>query len=456
MVVRRCLWLFLIAFGVYNLNLRPIPAGDTTPAALLPLTLLAEHTFRFDRFADWYTARNMPPVWFVRAGDGHYYSGYPVALPLLVTPLYIPVVAAVDVRRMPVERVVLLARVLEKVTASLIAALSVVAFFVLAAKLSSVRTAWLLILVYGFGSETWSISSQALWQHGATELAVILTLVCVVRARERPGTYLPAALAGLCAGMCVALRLSNGIFLSVIAGYVLVSGWSLARKMAFAASAAAPVAMCLGYNASLFGDWMGGYRGIGMFQGNLLTGLAGLLVSPSRGLLVFCPVFIFSAAGVWLWLRGARTPHSEFYWISAAAVAGELGMLGLSQWWWGGYSYGPRLLTDVVPCLTILLIPAADLAERARGWRFALGCAVFVSIAIQAIGVFCYPNGHWDALPQPVTEHQERLWVWSDNQILRSVRAGPVSAPYRLAWNFLRHPGTQAEESLAGQGLKLW
>jgi hypothetical protein len=88
-VLRRRIWLFLIAFLVYNLNLRPIPAGHTSPAALLPFTILADHTLTFDRFAAWYQqSQQMVPVWFARGRDGHYYSEYPIALPLLLTRLF--------------------------------------------------------------------------------------------------------------------------------------------------------------------------------------------------------------------------------------------------------------------------------------------------------------------------------------------------------------------------------
>jgi len=454
--VRRRLYLFVTVFIVYNLNLRPIPAGDTAPAALLPLTILVDHTVTFDRFADWYGSQNVIPAWFAHAGDGHYYSGYPITLPLLLTPLYVPVVAFLDLRRMPVERIVLLARVLEKVSASLIAALSVVAFFALAGKLASARTAVILTVIYAFGSETWGISSQALWQHGATELTVILGLLCLLWAADQPDRYLPAVAAGVWAGMGVALRLSNAVFLIVVGVYILFSGWKIARKAAFALAAAALPAACLAYNLLLFGNLLGGYKGIRMFQGSLLAGLPGLLISPSRGLLVFSPVFIFSAIGIYLWLRGSRFPHSEIYWISMLVIILQLLMLGRSRWWWGGFSYGPRLLTDVVPCLVILLVPAMNLVERSRAWRVAFGLAVCLSIAVQGIGVFCYPNGHWDGLPQPVNGHRERLWDWKDNQIFRSAGAGPVYEPYRLAWNFVMHPGTRAEEALKQQGLKLW
>ena len=291
--MRRPACLFAIAFVIYNLNLRPIPSGDTAPAALLPLTIIAGHTLTLDRFAEWYRdQQHMHAAWFTRAGDGHYYSSFPIALPLLIAPLYAPFVV-LDIQHMPVESVLVLARVLEKLSASLVASLSVVAFLSLAARLASPRTAWLLVLVYAFATPTWSISSQALWQHGASELAIILGLLCLVRAAEAPGAWQFPALAGLCAGMGVAIRLSNLVPCALMAAYAVLSRWRTGQKALFTGCAAVPLGAGLVYNLRIFGSALGSYPSGWLMQGNVLEGFAGLLISPSRGLLVFCPVFLF-------------------------------------------------------------------------------------------------------------------------------------------------------------------
>jgi hypothetical protein len=446
---------FAIAFFVYNLNLRPIPSGDTAPAAVLPLSLVSAHTLALDRFADWYRGtRQMNAAWFTRAADGHYYSSFPIALPLLITPLYAPL-AALDIQSMPIDRFVLLARITEKISASLIAALSVVAFLALAGKLADAKSARMLTVVYAFGSPTWSISSQALWQHGASELALILALLLLIREAENPAHVLFAALAGCCAGFGVAIRLSNAFPCIVMAVYVGLSSWRLRSKAAFACGAALPMAPVLIYNLHIFGSALGAYPAGWLLQGSPLYGVAGLLFSPSRGLLVFCPVFVFSAIGAYLWFRNSRGPHAPIYLSCLVIVAGHFLTLAKYRLWWGGFSYGPRLMTDVIPCLVILMIPAMRLVEASSLRKSAFGATLAFSIVVQAIGAFCYPNGHWDPLPRSVDQYQERLWDWRDNQILRSASGGPVLAPYRLVWNGLRHPESLGE-ALKEQDVTLW
>jgi hypothetical protein len=453
--LRRQACLFAIAFFVYNLNLRPIPSGDTAPAALLPLSLVSAHTITLDRFAEWYQGtRQMNAAWFTRGADGHYYSSFPIALPLLITPLYAPL-AALDIQHMPIERVVLLARVTEKISASLIAALSVVAFFSLAGKLADQKSAWILTAVYAFGSPTWSISSQALWQHGASELALILALLFLIRAAENPASVLFAALAGWCAGSGVAFRLSNAFPCIVMAAYAELSPCHLRSKAAFACSAVLPVAAVLIYNLRIFGSALGSYPAGWLLQGSLPDGIAGLLFSPSRGLLVFCPVFLFSAIGVWLWFRASQRPHAPIYLVCLMIVVAHFLSLARYRLWWGGFSYGPRLITDVIPCLVILMIPAMRLVEGSGVWKSAFGAILAFSIVVQAVGAFCYPNGHWDSLPRSVDQHQERLWNWRDNQIVRTASAGPVLAPYRLGWICLTHPESLGT-ALIKEEVTLW
>ena len=67
-------------------------------------------------------------AWFRPGVDGHHYSAYPILLPLLLTPLSVPAGQLLDLPHTPVERMVLLARAIEKLSASVIAALSAAAF----------------------------------------------------------------------------------------------------------------------------------------------------------------------------------------------------------------------------------------------------------------------------------------------------------------------------------------
>ncbi len=109
----------------------------------------------------------------------------------------------------------------------------------------------------------------------------------------------------------------------------------------------------------------------------------------------------------------------------------QIGLVALWPVWWGGYCWGPRLLTEILAPLMILV--AAGLPALSGGaWRRAVTVVAVYGLLIQAIGVYCYPEGRWDRLPVSVDRHPERLWDWRDNPIARTVRGGAAREPYEV------------------------
>jgi hypothetical protein len=128
--------LFLAAWAVYNLNCRPITSGDTVPAALLPFAVVLDGTLNFDRYAEGMAHLYYNNPYFLRYKDGHAYSRYPIVVPLLITPAYLPLRLVAGIRDWPLSKLIVLARVLEKIWASAIAAASVAALWVLLRRLT--------------------------------------------------------------------------------------------------------------------------------------------------------------------------------------------------------------------------------------------------------------------------------------------------------------------------------
>jgi hypothetical protein len=82
------LCLFFFVYFIYNINLRMIGSGDTLPAALLPFSILEDHSLYMDRFASFFQVLGFPP-YMVAEREGHYLSFYPIVTPILITPLYL-------------------------------------------------------------------------------------------------------------------------------------------------------------------------------------------------------------------------------------------------------------------------------------------------------------------------------------------------------------------------------
>jgi hypothetical protein len=99
--------------------------------------------------------------------------------------------------------------------------------------------------------------------------------------------------------------------------------------------------------------------------------------------------------------------------------------------WWGGHTFGPRYLIDVLP----MLVPLGALAlarPRSFVWNDLAAVALGWSILVAATGAFCYPNDAWNTSPADVDRDHARLWSVSDNQILRCWKAGVSPQTFTL------------------------
>ncbi|MEA2191511.1 MAG: hypothetical protein QOI73_1632 [Solirubrobacteraceae bacterium] len=397
---------------VYNANLRTIGAGDTLPARYQPLILWHDGTLDLDANArlvahghpttpPW--KRNAPAdtagdvsyvepwaYWMTHARGGQLASLYPVVAPLLVAPLYLPAALLLDRdgwRQPQIDRA---AEVMEKLSASLLAAIaSLVMYLVL--RREGIRWALPLALVFAFGTDTWMISSQALWQHGSGELLVALALLLAV------GRASPLRM-GLLGFVCVLIAANRPPDVVIAGAFLLYAVWRCKRDAVWLlAGAAAPLAALLYYNLGFTGHLAGAYAAADSNHKDFfhldLLGLPGLLVSPARGLLVFSPFLVFIGVGL---ARRLRTPSSRALAI-ALGVAVVLQLLIYSQAdWRAGTSWGPRWLTDLLPILVWMLAPAA-LVLRPLARRLLVATMV-AAVGVQAIGAFWYTKTSDDRL----------------------------------------------------------
>lgn len=182
--------LALLGFLVFNANLRLVGAGDSYPSRFLPFILIRDHTVSLESMSPLVAQGSPEPYWIEQRIPGpRVYSHYPVAVPVLLTPLYLPACAYLQWKGWTFERVERVAYVMEKLSASIVASLSMAVVFLLLSRRVPSGWAALLTIAYGFGSNTWMISSQALWQHGLSELALAAGLdhdaVRLLRSRYR-------------------------------------------------------------------------------------------------------------------------------------------------------------------------------------------------------------------------------------------------------------------------------
>jgi hypothetical protein len=434
---RAALALALGSLVLYNANVRETSSQDTVPARVLPREVIRSGHLDLDRLFRGWPAGDPLPFYAQRVGE-HYRSSYPVAPALLAVPVYaVPVLLGAGDTWAVLNA-------LSKLAASLFAALSVAFVYLtaheLARRLGTRETSALgAAVVYAVATPTWAVSSQGLWGHAPAQLGLAVALWLLLREDAGPGRF---ALAGLGLGLMVASRPSMALVGAVLAASVLprwrAGSWGVAVALGAVAAAVAV------HNWATFGSLQGGYALInrthaefhgvdGTWSLALPQGLAGLLVSPSRGLLVYSPVLAVAFLGLGrAWASPGGAPVRPL----ALAVAASLITLGTYTVWWGGHSFGPRLLADILPAVALGIVPAWPVARQPGVRRWLFGALFAVSVLVEAIGAFSFPSPRhveWNVTPKDVDWAHDRLWDWRDPQLVRLLRNGPVWPGFRNA-----------------------
>jgi hypothetical protein len=435
--------LFLVVVFIYNLNGRALTAGDTIPASYLPLSLVREFDFDLDEFPFLYEGE-MP--WFVQRINDRIVSAYPPWAGVLAVPVYLlPVLGGLSPQSPWVQD-------LAKLSATLITALSVLLLLFTLRRLTNDKIAWSIAMVYAFATSSFSSSSQALWQHGPSQLFLTLTIYWLVRGIDEPRF---SAYAGWALGSAIICRPSNVVIALPMAAYMLLQRRD--QVAGFTLAVFPPLLGFMAYNLYYNGSPVSvGFavgiidparlRSIGshLFKTSLHEGLAGVLGSPSRGLFIYSPIFLVAVVGIGMVWRSSKLVLLKYL-----SLAPLLLILLTSKWvnWWGGGSYGPRLLADITPILCVYLYPPFERARSRPLLKCLIACLIALSIGLHALRVF--GGGDWNGHPN-VDWHYERLWSWIDsppvyygkNMLLDTLAEGkrrllalPTSrdAPQRLA-----------------------
>lgn len=429
--------LFLICLAVYLANGTIIASADTVPNTLLGFNFLQHHRIDFDNFRG--TGYQSPSsYWLKNMPSGHLNSIYPIGPALISFPIcvcfwvYLKLIhVQLDITSFAFEHY---RQLFEHLAASTIASLSVVLFYLSSRLKFSQTTALTTSCVFAFATNMWVTCSQALWQHGSSNLMLLATfysLLRACRATTKPKLRVCLMAAGLCCGLLPVIRPTNLIFLIA---FVLYPLRRFRVEALFFLLGCLSLVPGLSYNNVYFGTLLGGYGnpmgpfGIALvyFQASCL----GILFSPSRGLFVYSPVLIFSASGIWQLLKKLQSATDEEQLIMCLTVASLLhcSVYFFYYMWWGGHCYGPRFMTEALPMLVFLI--NWFIAEIARNksivnrLKSALFALLFTfSLGVQIVGAFGLGGLTWNPIPLNVDQFQWRLWRIHDSQIERHCRS---------------------------------
>lgn len=407
--------------------------GDSDYCLLLSESLLSHRHFALDAY---FSGRQLP--YQIKRVRGHLYYVFPPGSSILSVP-------AVVIGRWFGDRPVDSDgvydahgdRYLQRRLAAVLCALIVVVLYKASRHCLHVGASLLIAIGAGFGTSLWSTASRALWSHAWLVLVLSLAVLELVRAESTAEKRaLRAVWLGSLLGIAFWIRPTAAVPILV------VSIWMIVRHRDRALRYLAPLATS-GLLFLVHSEWL--YRRIlppyyapkRAASRHLLEALAGNLISPSRGLLVFTPVVLFLA---WALIRYRESVRRPGLVVLAVSIIG-LHWLVVSTFpqWWAGQCYGPRLMTDVVPWLALLAILALDARARApvirRGNRrmevVIATLLLAASCGMHAAGALSRASNRWNIEPANVDQVPSRVWNWRQPQFMAWLQLPPVNSAAR-------------------------
>jgi len=288
-----------------------------------------------------------------------------------------------------------------------------------------------LAAIVAFGTQAWSTMSRGMWSHTWLALLLGLALFRLLRHASGRSGIAPVWLGSLLA-WAYFVRPTASISVVCVVAYV---SWQHRRALpALIATLGIWLLLFVTYSLFHFDTYLPGYFTRELGFRHAWTGLAGILVSPAKGIVIYVPTILFL-----IYLLGRYRPWLQYRPLAfTAGIACALHVLAVAGFdhWWAGWSYGPRLLTDMLPWLVLLAVIAvsawlgSEASARARHVEVA-ACAVLVGFAVMvhAGGALSQKSMRWNESPNNIDFAPQRNWDWRDPQFLAWALPRPEPEP---------------------------
>ncbi len=337
----------------------------------------------------------------------------------------------------------------------------------------------LLAAIFVLGTALISTIGTALWNLGFETLFIVLGLWLLVRLDNNGTARSDPYILGLLLFAAFLSRPTAVVFIVVAFLFIGIRQRSYFVKTA--AIALFLMALFVVFSKGEYETWLPPYY----LPGRLGTGdtpflitLYGLLFSPSRGIFVFSPMFLPVIALLIFLAYRKRLKLPLLLWFGTIWFLASVLSVSRFGHWWGGQSYGPRLLTDAVPALILLTIVTLNelrlkLSAKTTRWIIALFLLLaMVSIAINTLaGLFNSQTIRWngDMLAPDIDHAPQYLFSWRYPQFLAneelicsrnrdyfetSLIAQHIAlSPYTIGYVVTPHDGTAYHAHRAGSRL---
>lgn len=402
--------------------------SDPELTLLVSQTILEQGTTRLDRYQD-QVVLGRPLATFINSRriverGGHLYNYFPTGPAVLSLPaVAIARAAGWDMGRTEGNYVL----------QGYLAALSVVIVFLIMYQTANLylddKTSLLISLTATLGSTIVSTMGTALWSINFATIFVALSLYLLAKGPDSWGRFTPVSL-GLLLFLAFFVRASTAVFIATVLLYLFV----YQRRVVWptAITSLALLILFLIWSKLEFGQWLPAYystQRLVVERVDIWIGVYGNLLSPSRGIFLFSPFLGLGILGsIVCWRQWRVRPLIPLIltWFVLLLL-----IIARSASWWGGASFGPRILTELIPGLTLLLVLVwHELASLFSRKQRQFWLAIYAGLAALAIlihgfqGLYNSHTARWNQIIDPIPDLPVLGWGdlfnWQYSQLLAS------------------------------------
>ncbi|HEU4716731.1 MAG TPA: hypothetical protein VFU15_02815 [Bacteroidia bacterium] len=281
-----------------------------------------------------------------------------------------------------------------------------------------------------FGTGFISVVTTALWSFDIELILVLVTLDYLLRYELKLAQKKRPVLLGLLVFFAWFCRPSAAI-VAALAG-----AWMFFRQRRqlplFILSLLVPLGVFMWLSYRSYGVLFPSYynplywehtasSGSGFFQR-----MSALLFSPARGLFLFTPLLLLSFGGFF----SAALRKNKIYIAMTGWFLLQLVMTATQKNWWGGWCFGPRLMTETLPSLAIAgFLVFGEHLQKGRARQAMLLIAPLAAFGIfthTVQGLYNKETVDWNDFPNIDGRPDYYIWNWKQTQLFADAAGNHV------------------------------
>jgi len=398
------LWMF---FYKTRINSLPLQSEDILPSVFTSISIIQTGSLYLNDYYEMMVSKypqpddsSLTPFYLRKVGDN-----YLTAFPLISSIISLPITFFYFLfdSKISWESVYFISHLSGSFIISLSSALIFYIFFNLLK--TNLKKSLILTFIFSMCTINLPLISQGLWQHGTVQLFLILAVIFYLK--NNP------FLLFLSLGFAILARPTAGIALVIFAVFLIINqrkriypDFEFKYWVGGLFGILIPFLFFIYYNNTFYQSLTNqGYASQleNSWLGNFPESFIGMFLSPSKGVLIYSPIFILSLIGFYYGYKNHNLVKISF-WIVL------IHCLVLSKWkhWYGGYGFGYRMVSDVIP---FFIVPIWYLLEsHYEKVKKILFLLVGISFLIQFSGLIFF-DSIWHSAYD--TGFKNTSWLWS-------------------------------------------